>query len=144
MAEHGALELEAGPESIGDTIAFLRRGQKNGSGSPRGPRARGRRRARAGLLRTRRLLPRPPPRAVLHGPDRSRLRRSSRHPLAASRPTAAPVDVFEELARLPEPVPLTDEPHDYPDMLAPPAFLTSEEPVESAMAEAVPSHQRRR
>ena len=46
--------------------------------------------------------------------------------------------MFEELARLPEPVALTDDPHDYPDMLAPPAFLTADAPVESGMAEAVP------
>src|SRR5437773_9498747 len=32
IPDHGALELEAGPESIGDTIAFLRRGQQNGTG----------------------------------------------------------------------------------------------------------------
>ena len=122
--EHGTLELEAGPESIGDTIEFLRRGQQNGIGGGRAVLALEAADEPTPFYSGPQAAPAPPPPL------------SAAAPVAAEPTTAPPVDVFEELARLPEPVPLNNDPHDYPDMLAPPAYLTADSPVGSVMAES--------
>ena len=151
VPEHGALALEAGPDSIGDTIAFLRRNQDNGGGRA----ALALEAANAGTPVYSGPQTTAPPPVEQFAPDPFASDPFAPDPFApdpfapepfvpasfaiATEPTtAAPVDVFEELARLPEPVPLTSEPDDYPDMLAPPALLTAEASVDQASMESSP------
>ncbi len=139
VPEHRVLALEAGPDSIGDTIAFLRRNQDTGNG-----------RAVLALEAADAATPfysgpqpaaAPPAEPFVSEPfvpeafaPEPFVRASFAN--VGEPTTAAPVDVFEELARLPEPVPLTSEPDDYPDMLAPPVFLTADATHEQSSIES--------
>jgi transcriptional regulator with XRE-family HTH domain len=112
VPEREVHELVAGPSTIGDSIAFLRAGQAvNGSGR---------------ALR------------AIEAPDEPRAPYSAPRPVATpivdspidpGGDATAPVDVFEELARLPEPVPLRPDPDDMPDLLATPEFVVGDNPI---------------
>ena len=124
VPERAVNELAAGPSTIGDSIAFLRAGQA-ATDSGRALRA-------------------------IEAPDEPRAPYSAPQPVAppiadtTTEPDGdgtAPVDVFEELARLPEPVPLCHDPDDMPDLLATPEFVVGDNPIAPAVP-ASPRHPR--
>jgi len=130
------LAIQAGPSSMGDTIEFLRRGQNNGTNG-----------------RAARALEAAPPVYSAPAPAPDPVPETASDPEPAPEPEpeptfgstspwtpspAAPVDVFEELARLPEPVPLNPDLDEYPDFLSTPAFLGSDTSADAAYESIAP------